>query len=196
MEIFSALAGCVLYGLSDHALAVPPLEAFGQLPAVELVRISPSGERIALIGVIGDERRLAVMTADNKLLQTGVVGNSKVRDLDWAGDENVSITISSTVNLQLEFGHKYELDSVIHVGMDDKAPWQVFGNTHGIEHMVIGYFGGITEARDMYGGFVFDHGYRDLYRVDLKSATLRLQQSDQSGRVARARPVQLRDIAS
>jgi hypothetical protein len=59
MEIFAALAGCVLYGLSDHAMAVPPLEAYGQLPAVELVRISPSGERIALIGVIGDERRLS-----------------------------------------------------------------------------------------------------------------------------------------
>ena len=45
---------------------------------------------------------------------------------------------------------------------DDKAPWQVFGNAHGIEHMVMGYFsaaaqngrwngyfGGITEAQEI-----------------------------------------------
>jgi pimeloyl-ACP methyl ester carboxylesterase len=172
----------ILALLAGSVHATPPLEAYGQLPGVELVRISPSGERIALIGVVADQRRLAIISADNKLLKTGVVGDSKVRDLNWAGDENVLVTISATVNMQLEFGHAYELDSVIHVGMDDKSPWQVFGNTHGIEHMVIGYFGaaaqsghwsgyfgGITQARDLSGGFVFDHAYRDLYRVDLKS---------------------------
>jgi pimeloyl-ACP methyl ester carboxylesterase len=178
--IFVLLAGSV------HA--APPLEAYGQLPGVELVRISPSGERIALIGVVGDQRRLAIISAQNNLLRTGLVGDSKVRNLNWAGDENVLITVTATVNLQLEFGHKYELESVTHVGMDDKAPWQVFGNTHGIAHTVIGffgsaaqngrwngYFGGITEARDLSGGFVFDHGYPDLYSVDLKSGKTSLE---------------------
>jgi len=170
----------VVPALPQAARAAPPIEAYGRLPGVELLRISPSGERIALIGVLGEERRLVVLSADNKLLKTGVVGENKVRDLRWAGDDHLLITISATVNLQLDFGHSYELDSVLHVGMNDKAPWSVFGNAHGIEPTVrgyfgaaeqggqwSGYFGGITEARDAGGDFVFDHGYADLYRVDL-----------------------------
>jgi hypothetical protein len=97
----------ILALLAGSVHATPPLEAYGQLPGVELVRISPSGERIALIGVVADQRRLAIISADNKLLKTGVVGDSKVRDLNWAGDENVLVTISATVNMQLEFGHAF-----------------------------------------------------------------------------------------
>jgi dipeptidyl aminopeptidase/acylaminoacyl peptidase len=162
------------------ARAAPPIEAYGRLPGVELVRLSPSGERVALIGVVGEQRRLFIMNADNKVLKTGLIGDSKVRDLNWAGDDHLLVTTSATMNLQLDFGHKYELASVIHVGMDDKAPWAVFSRCNGIEPTVRGYFGaaqqggkwygffgGITEARDLAGGYVFDHGYADLYRVDL-----------------------------
>jgi dienelactone hydrolase len=179
-SLLALLLACVFPALPRATPAAPPIEAYGRLPGVELVRISPSGERIALIGVVGEQRRLVILSAENKVLKSGVIGENKVRDIHWAGDDHLLVRISATVNLLLNFGHTYELDSVLHVGMDQKAPWVVFSRSRGIEPTVRGYFGaaqhdgkwsayvgGITEAHDIAGGFVFDHGYRDLYRVDL-----------------------------
>jgi dipeptidyl aminopeptidase/acylaminoacyl peptidase len=58
----------------------------------------------------------------------------------------------------------------------------VFGNTAGIERAVFGYYGaaqvdghwygyfaGITDVRGADNAYRFDHGYPDLYRVDLQS---------------------------
>jgi dipeptidyl aminopeptidase/acylaminoacyl peptidase len=176
----ACLLGGALLTVTHSVPAAPPVEAYGHLPGVELVRISPSGEHIALIGVAGEKRRIIILTADNQLVKMGEIGDSKVRELAWVGDDHVLITISATVSLQLEFGQSYELDSVIRVGLDNKAAWAIFGNVNGIEHAVFGYFGaarqggkwsgyfgGITDRRDFGGGYVYDHGYRDLYRVDL-----------------------------
>jgi len=142
----------------------------------------PSGRAHSADRVVGEQRRLLILSADNKLLKTGVVGENKVRDLHWAGDDHLLITISATVNMQLDFGHSYELDSVLHMGMNDKTLWAglrqcswhrayVRGYFGAAEQggQWSGYFGGITEARDAGGDFVFDHGYADLYRVDLGS---------------------------
>jgi hypothetical protein len=41
MRILTAVA--ILLALAQRALAAPPLEAYGRLPGVELMRLSPSG---------------------------------------------------------------------------------------------------------------------------------------------------------
>ncbi len=173
--------------LSVGAVAAPPLESYGRLPGIELVRLSPSGERIALTGAVGDTRRLLLVTRDHKVLRATAVGDTKVRNLSWVGEDHVLVTMSSTVDAVMDFGHSYELTGVIHVGLSGK-PWSVFQQTRGVEHFVMGYFGaadegghwsgffgGITDTHGADNSFYLDHGYRDLYRVDLDAGTARLE---------------------
>ena len=70
--LFVRLAAIVLglLAIAAPALAAPPpVEAYGKLPAVEQVRLSPSGQRYAFIAVIGEQRRLVAVTADGETPQ-------------------------------------------------------------------------------------------------------------------------------
>jgi dipeptidyl aminopeptidase/acylaminoacyl peptidase len=76
------------------------LSAYGALPSLELVQLSPSGRRMAFITVVGEGRTLALVDLANNRSLGGVnVGGSKVRDLQWIGEERVLVTTSSTENL-------------------------------------------------------------------------------------------------
>lgn len=77
--------------------APPPLEAYGALPSLELVQLSPSGRRLAFIRVIGEQRRLVLVDlASQSQLGSVGAGNAKVRDLQWIGEDRVLITTSET----------------------------------------------------------------------------------------------------
>jgi dipeptidyl aminopeptidase/acylaminoacyl peptidase len=74
-----------------------PLEAYGKLPSIEQAAISPRGKLVAYIITDGDERTVAVQdVAQQKLIYIGHVGAAKVRRIDWAGDEHLIFTVSTT----------------------------------------------------------------------------------------------------
>jgi dipeptidyl aminopeptidase/acylaminoacyl peptidase len=78
----------------------PPLSAYGALPSLELMQLSPSGQKMAFITVIGETRALAVIDLVNDRSMGGAnVSESKVRDLQWIGDERVLVITSSTETL-------------------------------------------------------------------------------------------------
>jgi dipeptidyl aminopeptidase/acylaminoacyl peptidase len=176
------LASCAL------AHAAPPLEAYGHLPQVELMRVSPSGARVAMIGVASDKRQLIVTdVVQNKVLKAAAVGENIVRNLRWAGDDQLLLTITTTTPSMYDFGmERYMLSAVLHVGLDTQQPWAVFEHSDDIEHSVfgeygaypqqghwIGYFTGWTRARQLgFGdsGYTRQNHYTDLYRVDLETS--------------------------
>jgi dipeptidyl aminopeptidase/acylaminoacyl peptidase len=83
--------------LSAGAAAAAPLEAYGKLPNIDRVEISPGGAFIAVIVTDGDQRTLAIQTADDhKLKFVSRAGATKVRDLTWAGDDHLIVTTSTT----------------------------------------------------------------------------------------------------
>lgn len=74
-----------------------PLEAYGALPAYEFVDVSPSGERLAYITVVGDERALVIHALSDMSLIGGVrAGDVKVRGLGWIGEDHVYIYSTAT----------------------------------------------------------------------------------------------------
>lgn len=181
------LMGSALFGVQGGAIAAPPIETYGRLPGIDLVQLSPSGERVAMIGVVGESRRLIVLSADRKLLQSGSVGDAKIRDLAWAGDDHLLLTASATADMRLDFGMKIEFAKVVQVSLAAKKAWTVFEDSKEIAHLVrgiygtalkegrwYGYFGGVTQLRQG-SVFVLDHQYPDLYRVDLGTGEPKLE---------------------
>jgi dipeptidyl aminopeptidase/acylaminoacyl peptidase len=167
-------------GLCAPASAAPPVEAYGKLPGVELMRLSPDGSRFAFVAVIGEVRRLVALTWDGKPLIASNVGQTKVVDLDWAGEDHLLVTTSATVDLRADFGFKYELASVLQIDVGTRKSFWVFQGDPGLSQTVrgefgtgslqgkwSGYFGGITLARSMSNEFYLDHTWADLYQVDL-----------------------------
>src|SRR5579859_6781460 len=114
--------------LAQAAVAAPPpVEDYGKLPGIEEVRLSPAGTRYAFIATDGEKRSLYVATTDSKMLQVAKVGTTKVRGLEWAGDNHVLVTYSATVNLGFDFNvSRAELQSVIVLNVDTGKSFQVF----------------------------------------------------------------------
>ena len=76
---------------------VAPLAAYGALPAHELVEVSPSGDRLAYVTVIGEERALVINDLNDMSLIGGVrAGPVKVRDLGWVGEGHVYVYSTAT----------------------------------------------------------------------------------------------------
>jgi hypothetical protein len=159
--------------------APPPLEAYGKIPAVEMVELSPDGSRYALVAVIGETRRLVVVEGD-KPIASRPVGDMKVRDLDWAGEDRVFVRFSRTYNLGVYYGGRYEISHVVVLnvatgavtGILDKSSragngvWGYYGVAR-VDGRWYGWFGGLTMDISNKAGPVLEDGYPDLYRVDL-----------------------------
>ncbi|NQE60840.1 S9 family peptidase [Caulobacter sp. RHG1] len=73
-----------------------PLEAYGRLPAIESVQISPDGSAIALIAAVNDERHVIVRSLAGQVLASASIGFRKVRAVQWAGPGHIVIEASST----------------------------------------------------------------------------------------------------
>ncbi|HKY80712.1 MAG TPA: S9 family peptidase, partial [Sphingobium sp.] len=160
-----ALMLTALFGVGHtgaRAEAPPPLSVYGQLPGFEDATLSPSGERIAITGMVGDERRLIVIDRDNKPLLAVPLNDSKVRGIYWIGEDRVLVYKSDTANLGIGFTTgKAELYSAVVIPLNGKKPWSVFEKskliTGGVRNFYgvsqhggkwYGYFGGITRDFD------------------------------------------------
>jgi dipeptidyl aminopeptidase/acylaminoacyl peptidase len=86
---------------SVPAVAGPaPLAAYGALPSLEMVTLSPSGQRLAFITVTGEERTLVLLDLTTREQIGGAgVGSAKVRDLDWIDEARVLVTTSKTESI-------------------------------------------------------------------------------------------------
>lgn len=107
IRVLATIAAIAVRG--SAAIAAPPVEAYGNLPSVDLIAISPDGSKFALI--VGDETRRQVQirnASDQAIMQTLGVGVAKIRSLQWAGENHMLITASQTAMLGGIVGPKRE----------------------------------------------------------------------------------------
>ncbi len=79
------------------APAAAPLAVYGGMPAYDLVEVSPSGDRLAYIAVVGEDRNLIINDLADMSLIGGIrAGDVKVRGIDWVGEDHVVISTSAT----------------------------------------------------------------------------------------------------
>ncbi|MFN3816376.1 hypothetical protein [Brevundimonas sp.] len=173
---------CIGLVVATHAFAQvepPPLEAYGRLPAYDLVEISSSGDRLAFVSVV-DETRTLLLTelgdgADRSsplavsLIGRIQVGDVKVRSLHWLGEDRILTVASITRRLthfsdsrgEYGIGHIYDLST--------RELSAVFARNSNVSMalgaVTIRNFGG--EPTLFTEGWVTDQNNRvDLFRID------------------------------
>lgn len=161
--------------------APPPLDAYGELPSVEDIAISPSGN-LATIAWISGVRRIVTLDTAGRPTTNAPTGDAKIRGINWADDDILLITNSATVGLGPYFtASKYELTGTLVLSVSNSKAELVFANTSAIANTTrgsygirkvdgksVGYFGGIELGRSM-GNAYFKHGRALLYAVDLST---------------------------
>ncbi|MEI6419298.1 MAG: S9 family peptidase [Sphingomonadales bacterium] len=94
-----ALALCALLAMvaAPAVAAPPPIAAFGQLPSISKITLSPDGSRWAAMVGSGASLQIQVRGVDdNKLLSVTPTDKSKVRDLQWVDNDVLIATLSTT----------------------------------------------------------------------------------------------------
>jgi len=87
------LVGCDPAVAADAA----PIAAFGHLPSLEDVAISPDGTKLAFVNTSGETRKLVVVPlGKTESIGAVLIGSTKLRDVAWVDDDNILATVSST----------------------------------------------------------------------------------------------------
>lgn len=193
--IFAGLAAVMLSASTAIAPAIAqgqtvqpaPISAYGALPSLELVQLSPSGKQLAFVTVSGEERMLVLLDLATKAQTGGVsVGQAKVRNLDWIGETKILITTTKTENLP-EIGlFNTELPTAQIYDPGKKKLIPILTNSQGqVLNKRGGLFQGLFSTPNivqtpegpalLVRAFNFDTPDRlDMYRVDIETGRARL----------------------
>jgi len=182
--------------------APPPLSAYGELPSIEDIAISPSGERIAMLAKFEGKRLLVVFDRDMKPLVTFPLEGIKVRSFELVTDDLLLLRRSTTENLGYGFSQdKFEFYQAFVVAIGSNRTELVFGDRPNLVNATFGYygtrvlegrptafFGAIELVRANFGrtGYQFDHGRPALFAVDLLSNRVSKVDSSASENESRA----------
>jgi len=198
-QIGLLVAAAALLAVTPARAAAPALDDYGKLPAMELVTLSPSGDRYAFVAGDGAARQISIMTADNQLIGFLNVAGVKTRSIEWAGEDYLVVTVSNTASVGGERSvGKAELRSAIIVNLLSHKQTRVFAGRLDLEPPIFGdfgtaqingrwygFFGGETRelrglsSRDWHYANTYSDGdvtyiCTDLYRVDLETGALEL----------------------
>jgi dienelactone hydrolase len=124
-------------------VAPPPLEAYGELPAIEGVALSPEGTRIAMLVTVRGERMLVVLDEAMNPLHRFDAADMKIRDFSFVDEDRMLLSTSSTEALPPEyFDSKLELRQALILPLSGaREPHLVFGNRPAILSSVFGNYG-------------------------------------------------------
>ena len=150
----------------------PPLSVYGAAPAIESIELSPSGDRIARISVVGEERAILVSDFNTgESLFRARVGNFKVRDLTWIGEARVLIVTSQTREVPLVGIPRSELYFGLILDLETGKIVQVLNRT---ENVISVLYGPAMVRRTDQEAALYVRGFAvgwetssDLYRIDL-----------------------------
>ena len=114
---------------ADDKVSPPPLSVYGKLPGVEMMALSPSGELLASVTTVGERRALIIGRMGGEILYTYSLGEIKTRQLRWAGDNYLIVSVSSTQNLGIVYGGKHELSNLMIVDVKKgEEDWPLYGS--------------------------------------------------------------------
>ena len=162
------------------ASAAPPLSVYGRLPNIEQIEISPDGKKLAVAVTDGEKRMLLVReVAEGAKLLAGLnMGNTKLRDVRWAGPDHVLVTASSTADVFGLSGPKREyLMGFDYDLVTNKQRLLMNGQESSMNVIlatpVVRFMDGVPHAFVEGVYFQNNRGMDMLYRVNLKTGVTR-----------------------
>ncbi len=149
------------------------MSAYGALPSLEMVKLSPSGQKLAFLTVTGETRALVLLDLATREQVGGAgIGEAKVRDLEWIDEDRVLITTSKTEDLP-QFGLvRAELYSSQIYDPTRNRIVEVLKNTRGVFPMLFSSANVVQgETPQVFvRAYAFENPERmDLFRIDLQS---------------------------
>lgn len=167
--------------LAQQRIEPAPLTAYGSLPSFEMVTMSPSGERLAFVTVAGEDRTLVVVDMKTKeQLGGAAVGQVKVRDLNWIGEDRVLVT-SSTSQAFPDIGLvEQELYTAQIYDIAQRKIVVMFDGTRGVLPFLFSGVRIVDRANDplvLVRGYAFENPERlDLFRIEVATGRGRLEE--------------------
>ena len=175
------IALCTVSVPAVAQVAPPPIEAYGELPTLERMALSPSG-KLAMITTSNGKRVLAVLDETMKPVAGMEVGDIKVRDIEWVGDDFIALTRSDTQDLGERFIARNEEfwnamiipangSGEVRTLFDDKATLNAFASNYGfrkVDGKWVGYFAGWPMAMGQRSHY-YDGSPPALYAIDIAS---------------------------
>jgi dipeptidyl aminopeptidase/acylaminoacyl peptidase len=94
-SIYAGLCGLLL--AASMPVLGAPVEAYGDLPSLRHVAISPDGTKLAFETLVGGGRTLVIYSLEErKVISGGSLDDAKLRDIVWADNVHVLSSISQT----------------------------------------------------------------------------------------------------
>lgn len=150
-----------------------PLSAYGKLPTIEAATVSPGGSSLAVVTSDGEKRTIVVHDlASEVVLLRGFVGDQKIRDVQWVGEQHLLVTTSMTAtSFAIRDGRReWFFGNVIDVKARKIRPLMAASKKADLQSIM-----GVPVVRVVGGkpfifakGIVFsgDRGYLSLFRID------------------------------
>jgi dipeptidyl aminopeptidase/acylaminoacyl peptidase len=169
-----------------QAHSPPPLEAYGRLPTLSGLTLSPDGKTIAFVQ--GDEPNRVVVVEEigapkpRSMLR---VKDLKLRSLEWADDTNLIITTSVTTVPVGLIGRRGEFFTAQYLDTKTNSLHRLLSKA--ITDRTLNVVAGTPESRDIDGHTVLfvpgiyypdEHGSFGLFRQDLTSGETRMVSHD------------------
>lgn len=181
----AALAVTVALGAATAVHAAPPepppVEAYGRLPAMSHVGLSPSGDRLAFVAADTEGRKLFVRTVGGQPLAVVPLADKKLRDVYWGGERFVVFTVSETRRfvisqppIEVLAGFVLDLETRTTVPVFGRATksWDVVFAQYGTARIGgrwYGFFSTLEQNRRMNSDVDFVDYNLDLFKVDLET---------------------------
>jgi dipeptidyl aminopeptidase/acylaminoacyl peptidase len=100
-SIFKAMVAVIAMTCASIAVAAPPPEAYGTLPVVQSVRISPSGKYFAVVMNLNGQPSVRTFDAET-LQQIGGIATAKqqvIQGMRWQSDDRLILTVVEVVKI-------------------------------------------------------------------------------------------------
>jgi dipeptidyl aminopeptidase/acylaminoacyl peptidase len=159
---------------------VTPLSAYGRLPNIEQIEISPDGTKLAIAVTDGENRMLVIREAaeGGKMLSAMNFATTKLRGVQWAGMEHVLVTTSSTAEVYGLSGPKREYLMAFDFNLVTKKQRLLLTNQEDAMNVVLAapvvrFIDGVPFAFAQGIHFVDNYGENTLYKINLKTGTTR-----------------------
>lgn len=121
----------------------PPLDAYGDLPAIEDAAISPNGGNVAIAGSFDGERKIVVTGPDGAVLAVAGLGAAKMRGVSFVGNDTAVMVTSTTKSLwELNSTNRAELYGALLLPLTPGRKVEpVFGRSQSVVDAIFGSYG-------------------------------------------------------